>query len=465
MTVSRTFALTFGALALLVLFAQSIVLIRLDDARAAEHRRTAHELIGLTLAGSIGEAWEQEGADEAERVLAQANRFQETVGLRWVWLDPELVTPLHAPLVPLASIPRDSFSTRQAEVLGTAAFVSYTPAHAGKNVGAIEITEPITDEGARRPGLKPLLLANTAITLLLFALVGWWLGVRLVGRPIESLARMANRVGAGALDARVHLQTRTELDSLGEAMNAMASSLETQTRERDQALEQARHADRLATVGKLAAGLAHELGTPLNVVKGRARTLQGGELDASAAERAAAEIVGETDRMAGLVRQLLDFAGKRGGGRVRIDARDVVQHTLALLAPTAAKRGLTFHAELASAPLIADAGQLQQVATNLILNAIQASPPGAAIDVQLDARADELVLRVRDRGAGLSPEVRAHLFEPFFTTRSPGEGTGLGLAVSFGIVQELGGRIEADNAEGGGALFSVLLPRAAEVRT
>ena len=460
MTVARTFALTFGLLALVVLFAQSLVLVRLDDSRAAERRRTAHELLGRTLAGSIGAAWAREGADEAQRMLDEANRFQATIGVRWVWLDEARVTPLHAPLAAEGTIQRDAFSADTIEVVSGRAFVSYTPAHVGKSLGAIEITEPLTDEGVGRPGLKQLLVVNSAVTLLLFAVVGWWLGVRLVGRPIAALAQMAARVGEGSLDARVHLATRTELDALGEAMNAMAGSLDQQTRERDQALEQARHADRLATVGKLAAGLAHELGTPLNVVKGRARTLQGGELDPPAAERAAAEIIGETDRMAGLVRQLLDFAGKRGGGRVRLDASDVVQHTLSLLEPTAAKRGVTFHTALSPAPVVADAGQLQQVATNLVLNAIQASPAGATVDVEVAASPGEIALRVRDRGAGLSPEVRAHLFEPFFTTRPPGEGTGLGLAVSFGIVKELSGRIEAGNAEGGGAVFAVLLPRA-----
>ncbi|HEX4382594.1 MAG TPA: HAMP domain-containing sensor histidine kinase [Myxococcales bacterium] len=458
MTVARTFALTFALLALVVLFAQSLFLVRLEDARAAERRRTAHQLLGLTLAGSIGAAWQQEGADEAQRLVDEANRFQETIGVRWVWLDASLVTPLHAPLQASQSIQRDSFSAATVETASGRAFVSYTPAHVGQSLGAIEITEPLTDEGVQRPGLKELLLVNSSVTLLIFALVGWWLGVRLVGRPIEQLARMAKQVGAGSLDARVHLHTRTELDTLGEAMNTMAASLDRQTRERDQALEQARHADRLATVGKLAAGLAHELGTPLNVVKGRARTLQGGDLEGPAAELAAAEIIGESDRMAGLVRQLLDFAGKRGGGRARIDASDVVQHTLALLQPIAAKRGITFLAKLAPAPLFADAGQLQQVATNLILNAVQASPDGAAVEVSVEADG-EIALRVRDRGAGLSEEVRAHLFEPFFTTRPRGEGTGLGLAVSFGIVSELRGSIDAANAEGGGAVFTVRLPR------
>ena len=462
MTVSRAFALAFGVLAVAVLLAQSLLLVHLERGQALEQRRAAHRVMGQTLAGALGSTWARSGPEEAQRTLNRPTEVKEVVSLRWVWLDAERVTPRQAPVAEAAGIPRDHFSASILELQGERSLVSYTPTRVDANLGAVEITERLADEAKQRRDFAALLFANTVIVLALFAVVGGALGRRLVARPVGALADMARRVGAGELSGRVQLHTRTEFDELAQAMKAMAGSLEQQTRERDAAIVQVRHSDRLATVGKLAAGVAHELGTPLNVVQGRARMLQSGDLEPSDAVRAASEIIGETERMTALVKQLLDFAGKRGGERTRVDLHDVVAHALSLLTSTAAKRGITLESQLAPAPVTAAAGQLQQVVTNLVLNAIQASAAGTTISVEVRRSPREVTLSVRDHGAGIPPEVQSHLFEPFFTTRPAGEGTGLGLAVSYGIVQDLGGRISASNAEGGGARFEVALPAAGQ---
>jgi two-component system NtrC family sensor kinase len=227
-------------------------------------------------------------------------------------------------------------------------------------------------------------------------------------------------------------------------------------------------------VGQLAAGVAHELGTPLNVIMGHAKMLaEDGE---SAAERAdSTRVIGEQAvRMANIIRQLLDFA-RRGDPKFEVsDLRPVVSRTLQMLAPAAHRCGATLeHAPPATAILVdMDEAQLQQVLTNMVVNALQAMPRGGKVSVHLDdvriappgtaERRSYARIAIADEGLGIPSENLPRLFEPFFTTKSVGEGTGLGLPVSYGIVQEHGGWIAVESAVGRGTRFDIFLPRAAE---
>jgi signal transduction histidine kinase len=225
------------------------------------------------------------------------------------------------------------------------------------------------------------------------------------------------------------------------------------------ALEQLRHADRLRTVGQLAAGIAHELGTPLNVVAGRARMIARAEVDGAAARDSAGIVVEQADRMAHTIRQLLDFARARTPHMSREDVGALAAQAVDLMAPLAQKRGVSIaFSRGARAEAEVDAGQIQQVLTNLLLNAIHAMPNGGEVRVDVIRSQSDVRVDVIDDGVGMPPEVRSRLFEPFFTTKPVGEGTGLGLAVSWGIVAEHGGRIDVETEPGCGARFSVHIP-------
>jgi signal transduction histidine kinase len=271
---------------------------------------------------------------------------------------------------------------------------------------------------------------------------------------------------------RLPATARDEIGALGREMNRMGERLEQATRAKAEALEQLRHADRLSTVGKLAAGIAHELGTPLNVIAARAKQVRTGAAQGDKA-RSAAEIIETQCRdMTRIIRQLLDFARPRPARRVPQDLGELARGTLEALAPLAGSRGVMLRFQ-ASAPLHAsvDPGQVRQVLVNLVMNAVQASPRNERVTVTVDtvdaappsapgtppmpcAR-----VTVEDRGPGIPAEVRARLFEPFFTTKDVGEGTGLGLSVAHGLAQEHGGWIAVDSEPGRGSRFSLLLPR------
>jgi two-component system NtrC family sensor kinase len=241
------------------------------------------------------------------------------------------------------------------------------------------------------------------------------------------------------------------------------------------ALDQLRHAERLSTVGKLSAGLAHELGTPLNVITLRAKAIAGGRATGPRAEEAGKSIAEQATRVTNLVRQLLDFARRRPIQHGRVDVADVIQRTTNLVEPVATKAAVRLEGSDISGPVRVpgDAAQLEQVVTNLVMNAIQAMPDGGRIKVstrlvEATPPADHggtcrpwVRIEVEDDGPGIAEAALPHVFEPFFTTKDVGEGTGLGLAVCYGIVQDHGGWIEVATAPGKGTTFAVFLPQEA----
>ena len=250
------------------------------------------------------------------------------------------------------------------------------------------------------------------------------------------------------------------------------ATIREETARRVAAMEQLRHADRLKTVGRLASGIAHELGTPLNVIAGRAGLIASGKLASEEVAQSAVAIKSETEKITRIIRQLLDFARRGASHRTAVDLGPVVRQIMELLATLAEKRhvGLRFEDPGAAMVVEADPGQIQQVLTNLIVNAIQAMPAGGNVEIAMRRqraaspegdRASEknfLCISVRDHGVGISEEHMQHLFEPFFTTKPVGEGTGLGLSIAYGIVQEHGGWIDVTSRPGEGSCFTVFLP-------
>jgi len=252
---------------------------------------------------------------------------------------------------------------------------------------------------------------------------------------------------------------------------ALRQRLQQETAARQDALGQLRHAERLTTLGRLASGVAHEIGTPLNVISGRAELIASGSLNSDAIAASANIVVAQADRIGVIIRQLLDFA-RKGGTRVeRTDLSSLVEHTALLLGPLASKSGVEIVNTSEHEQADVNRSELQQVLTNLITNGIHAMPGGGKLEVSVsselarDPRASQArlgsyaVLRVQDHGVGISAEALPRIFEPFFTTRDVGVGTGLGLSVVFGIVQDHGGWLAVDTTPGEGTTMSVYLPK------
>ncbi len=312
----------------------------------------------------------------------------------------------------------------------------------------------------------------------LWAVVAVGLGALVVGRPMRALAAKARRVSQGDYSGPVQLTQQDEIGQLAREMNHMCDELlaareriEREVQARLNAQSALRHADRLTTVGVLAAGLAHELGTPLNVVSMRSKMIATGEVGGDEA-LGNARIIGEqTQQMTRIIRQLLDFARRSTPNTSQVQLQALAEQVLALLMPLADKAKCRLVLE-PGPPLSArvDEGQMQQVLTNLVLNAVQAMPTGGQVTLSLarvratpppdvgGLEGDYARLSVRDEGAGIPPEVLPRVFEPFFTTKPVGDGTGLGLPVTWGILRDHHGWIHVDSPPGQGATFSLFLP-------
>jgi signal transduction histidine kinase len=211
------------------------------------------------------------------------------------------------------------------------------------------------------------------------------------------------------------------------------------------------------------------MGTPLNVIDARAEMIEQAETDdVSACARVVRD---QVKRITRIVRQLLDFARKRPLELEPCDFGATARGVAELLSSMARKRQVDIHVTAPEAGPIALAatGQIEQVLTNIVVNAVQASPEGGRVDVEVQRATatppgpeglsrECIVLRVSDQGPGIPPEAEPHIFDPFFTTKDVGLGTGLGLSVSYGIVDEYGGWIEASTREVGGASFTIYIP-------
>ncbi|MCD0461591.1 sensor histidine kinase [Roseiconus lacunae] len=317
-------------------------------------------------------------------------------------------------------------------------------------------------------------LSDTLLTLLsvagLSALVVYFGGVRMVGRPLQRLIDRVNRIAEGDLSERIEIHSHDELADLAVAINAMCDRLnrqrdkiESETAARLAAVDQLRHADRLRSVGRIAAGVAHEIGTPLNVVAGHAELIEAGELSGEAIRSSCRQIRTQCDRITKTISSLLAFARNGSSSRQKADLSQIIEDTCQLLQPIARKTNSTIETSFSGDDLSAevDSGQMQQVLTNLISNALQSSQNAVRVHVSATSpqESSEVLIVVADDGDGISAEHLNQLFDPFFTTKDIGEGTGLGLSIVHGIVHEHGGRIEVSSQPGSGAAFTVHLPK------
>jgi signal transduction histidine kinase len=429
--------------------------------------------LGRALARGVADVWTRDGEAAAREFLYTATSISERLRVRWVWSDakghdaPEAPRELLAPMLQGEPVTFVDHAHRRTRLL------TYIPVGVpGDRVGGLEITQSFEVFDAYvRESLRNQIIGSAA-AVAIAAILALGLGVVFIGRPISKLATKARRVGTGDLSEPLRLNQRDELGELANEINLMCERLSEEQDARARATEQLRHADRLTTVGKLASGLAHELGTPLNVVSGRARLIADREVDGADAIDSARIVAEQADRMTALIRQLLDFARPRALKPAPLNVTTLAARVCQLVATIARKANVTL---VPPAPdpalrLEADDGQLTQVLTNLVVNAIQAI--GDRGTVEIGARTVDQVpppyvggnaqtwmaIEVRDTGAGMDDATRERIFEPFFTTKEVGDGTGLGLSVSWGIVREHGGWIDVQSVLNKGSTFTVHLP-------
>ncbi|HEX4339322.1 MAG TPA: HAMP domain-containing sensor histidine kinase [Polyangiaceae bacterium] len=322
-----------------------------------------------------------------------------------------------------------------------------------------------------------------------FALVGFLviamgaiavvLGATLIGRPLQRVVAQARRIGDGDLSERLAADGTDEIGVLMNELNAMCDRLvlaqkrgDEEAAARVETLEQLRHLDRLRMVGTIASSIAHELGTPLNVLLIRGQSLEQGDASADEVREAGNVVTAQVEKMSRIVRQLLDFSRRRTTTQETVRLSEIAQRAVRLLDSLAKKHGVALEVRIREdGTSMGNAEHLEQAVTNLVLNGIQAMPNGGqlVVEVRSDAAAQVPdsarvlpvgIIDVKDTGTGISKDDLERIFEPFYTTKPAGFGTGLGLPVANGVVVEHGGWITATSEPGRGSSFAICLPRA-----
>jgi two-component system NtrC family sensor kinase len=356
-------------------------------------------------------------------------------------------------------------------------------------LGVLDVSMDLAPVDAQRHELRQAALSRAVIEILLMALVIVVLTRRFVGAPIRRLIRATRSIGEGDLDARIHAprfagapdelgelqvafeEMRARLRDAKAEIERFTRELEDKVEERTAQLESTREqlvrTERLASLGRLAATVAHEINNPIAGILNLSRLMERIIDDHGIPQKRVpdvreylGQVTHETARIGSIVTDLLSFARQSRPTIGPVDLADLVRRSVSIVTPKLRMRDIRLEVSAAPglAPVSCDAQQIEQVLINLVVNAAEASPDGAMVAVRIGPAKGGAFIEIEDHGSGISPEEIGRIFEPFFTTKDDGKGVGLGLAVAYGIIEAHGGTIDVRSAVGKGTTFRVVLP-------
>jgi C4-dicarboxylate-specific signal transduction histidine kinase len=317
-------------------------------------------------------------------------------------------------------------------------------------------------------------LSAVATLVLLTTVVGLGVLVHvLLSRPLRGLRRGVEKVAAGDLSTRVPIPDSTELAGLATSFNAMTerveethrtqqSTIQAQLRELESSQAKLVHQEKLAGLGMMAAGVAHEVGNPLASISAAAQVASR-RTDDPFIRKQVESILAQIDRISRIVRDLSDFSRPPSLAPVRSQVNELVETSIGLLRHDRRFRDVAVRLELDAAlpPVRTIPDHVLEILFNLGLNAVEAmeeSGSSGELEITTEREGGSIRIVYHDAGPGVPVEMRSRIFEPFFTTRAPGKGTGLGLSVSYGLAQSLGGDLVLDETSVTGARFVLTIP-------
>lgn len=336
-------------------------------------------------------------------------------------------------------------------------------------IGGVKVTISSRDVKEAAAKSLRLIIFYIALNSAILIVFGSILLYRTIVKPIDELVRVTEAVAGGDLNQHVKVKRFNEIGNLAESLNRMTErlrenreALENNIRTLKAAQEEVIRAEKMATVGRLAAGIAHEIGNPLSAILGYTDILQKGAGRKDEADYLR-RIESEIQRINRIVRGLLDYA-RPGEFRIEeIGVNEIVRNSLDLVSAQKGFERIDVRKDLNDVPSVyADSHQLQQVLINLFINAADAMPEGGTLTVRSSVSSQQsgewVEISVIDTGTGMGDDDIKRIFDPFYTTKEPGKGTGLGLAICQRIIESFGGRIEVKSKLGEGSRFDILLP-------
>ncbi len=335
----------------------------------------------------------------------------------------------------------------------------------------VAVTMPDLEERQRRARgfLWPFFLIDAIFVLAL----GYAFFTFVVVRPLRAIGVASVRASEGDFASPIALLPKNEFGEVGRSFNKMLERIESGRKALESQIEEVQRtnarlastraslvrSEKLASVGQLAAGIAHEVGNPLAAVSGYVELLEDDSLTDEERADIHERVKIQLERIRGIIRNLLDYSRSEDGHELTpTNLVAVTKDAVSLIKAIPRARHASIEVEgegvAHSVP-----GHITQVVVNLLMNAVDAAEDAPEIVVRIYEDDDQALVEVRDSGPGMSPDVLSRIFDPFFTTKEPGSGTGLGLSICQRIVEDVGGELEVTSAVGEGTTFVIRLPR------
>jgi two-component system NtrC family sensor kinase len=347
-----------------------------------------------------------------------------------------------------------------------------------KVLGVLDIGMSLTDVDKEINGAQNKMILFTIIAFLVISMTISISIHRYVTRSVRELVKATKKIAEGDLNYSIPIKTEGELAQLASSFNQMTSDLKkadeklvewgkTLEQKVDQRTEELRktqnqliQSEKMASLGKLAAGVAHEINSPLTGILTYSSLLHKAKKDEDPDKEDLEVIVNETNRCKMIVKGLLDFARQTEPQKVLSDINEVINKSINLISHQASLQSVKIEKKIKPdlPKIMIDVGQVQQVFINILLNAIEAMPQGGTLTVSSEIEDEMVAIRFTDTGTGISEKDLPKIFDPFFTTKKQGKGTGLGLSVSYGIIERHRGKLEVKSQVGKGTTFTAKLP-------
>lgn len=455
-----------------------------QDLRESIERET--RLLAYSLLVSVENALRDHQPEDVQELLQQLERLEPSIDVRIYIQNHQVIRSDAESLAWPEKVEQDLYQAALDGVLRLFYFPAENPKLVVLSLPFIEKTTPLRGNLAVVRSLQAMneelnktkiyIVLSFLSLILVTALLCFSLGHLYISRPLQKL-RQAMRTFKNSKEMPPPLPVvgKDELASVTQEFNRMTAELFSAHRQLDDETQQRRqleralqNADKMITIGQLSAGLAHEIGSPLQIINGRARALADGNDDLQEIRRIANILVDQTDRITRIVQRLLEFSPRRSSESMRCDVIQAISEVIDMLSFEARRQEVSVRFSHPEAlPLLwVNKDAIQQIILNLLSNALAAIVDTGYIDIELaqgsivyaDNPITALQLTVHDTGTGIAPEHLPHLFEPYFTTRGKQGGTGLGLAVVKSLVTDMGGTVAAETEVGKGSQFIVYLP-------
>ncbi|MDP2276623.1 MAG: ATP-binding protein [Nitrospirota bacterium] len=308
--------------------------------------------------------------------------------------------------------------------------------------------------------ITKLVIFFSIISLLIISI-----GAKVLARPVSKLSKIMDGIKShGDLEIEnQYVELKDRRDEIGELQKSflwMLQRLREADREHKKTVEVLSQTEKMVAIGRLAAGVAHEINNPLSGMTLCFKNLMGADVDHLTREKLVMAINDGLQKIKNIVGHLLDFSRMTVTEKTPVDLNNLINRLLVLLNYPASKKNIEIINDLSDdiSEILIDENKMSQVFMNIMINAVQAMDDGGRLTIRTKADDGFCVVSIEDTGGGIAPDIMSHIFDPFFTTKGIGEGTGLGLSVSKGIVEQHGGMIEVDSEIGAGTTFKIKLP-------